>query len=190
MKRLSVLVFLAVGALYAATPTVIAIHNARVIPVSGPDLARGTVILRNGLIEAVGADIPVPADAWVIEGDGLTVYPGMIDALSTFGIPDAAPATTGGGGRGGGGGQTPAAVAQTQAAPAPTTPPARGPEDRPSTTSWLKAADLVKSTDHRLDAARAEGFTTALTFPPRGIFPGQGPFVHLPRQTPPPQVLP
>ena len=105
MKRLLVLVFLAVGALCAATPTVIAIHNARVIPVSGPALARGTVIVRNGLIEAVGADIPVPADAWVIEGDGLTVYPGLIDALSTFGIPDAAPATTGGGGRGGGGGQ-------------------------------------------------------------------------------------
>ena len=94
MKRLPVLIFLAVGALYAATPTVIAIHNARVVPVSGPALARGTVILRNGLIEAVGADISVPADAWVIEGEGLTVYPGMIDALSTFGIPDAAPVTS------------------------------------------------------------------------------------------------
>jgi imidazolonepropionase-like amidohydrolase len=182
MKRLPVLIFLAVGALYAATPTVIAIHNARVIPVSGPALARGTVILRNGLIEAVGADIPVPADAWVIEGEGLTVYPGMIDALSTFGIPDAAPATTGGGGRGGGG-QPPAAVAQTPAAPASTTLPARGPEDRPATTSWLKAADLVKSTDRRLDSARAEGFTTAVTFPPRGIFAGQGAVVDLAGET-------
>jgi imidazolonepropionase-like amidohydrolase len=181
MKRLSVLVFLAVGALYAATPTVIAIHNARVIPVSGPALARGTVILRNGLIEAVGAEVPVPADAWVIEGDGLTVYPGMIDALSTFGIPDAAPVTTGGGGRGGGGGQQVAAAAQ--AAPAPTTLPARGPEDRPATTSWLKAADLVKSTDRRLDSARAEGFTTAVTFPPRGIFAGQGAVVDLAGET-------
>src|SRR5882724_1758729 len=180
MKRLSVLIFLAVGALYAATPTVIAIHNARVIPVSGPALARGTVILRNGLIEAVGADIPVPADAWVIEGDGLTVYPGMIDALSTFGIPDAAPVTTGGGGRGGGGQQ---AVTQTITPPATTTLPARGPEDRPATTSWLKAADLVKSTDRRLDAARAEGFTTAVTFPPRGIFAGQGAVVDLAGET-------
>jgi imidazolonepropionase-like amidohydrolase len=179
MKRLFAFVFLAVGALYGATPTVIAIHNARVIPVSGPALARGTVILRNGLIEAVGADIPVPADAWVIEGDGLTVYPGLIDALSTFGIPDAAPVTTGGGGRGGGGGQQ--AIAPTT--PAATTLPARGPEDRPSTTSWLKAADLVKSTDRRLDSARAEGFTTAVTFPPRGIFAGQGAVVDLAGET-------
>lgn len=181
MTRLSVLVFLTVGALYAATPTVIAIHNARVIPVSGPALARGTVIVRNGLIEAVGADIPVPADAWVIEGDGLTVYPGMIDALSTFGIPDAAPVTTGGGGRGGGGAQP--AVAQPITPPAATTLPARGPEDRPATTSWLKAADLVKSTDRRLDSARAEGFTTAVTFPPRGIFAGQGAVVDLAGET-------
>jgi imidazolonepropionase-like amidohydrolase len=181
MKRLPVLVFLAVGALYAATPTVIAIHNARVIPVSGPALARGTVIVRNGLIEAVGADIQVPADAWVIEGDGLTVYPGLIDALSTFGIPDAAPVTTGGGGRGGGGGQQ--AVTQSITPPATTTLPARGPEDRPATTSWLKAADLVKSTDRRLDSARAEGFTTAVTFPPRGIFAGQGAVVDLAGET-------
>src|SRR5205807_9931285 len=114
MKRLSVLVFLMIGALDAATPTVIAIHNARVIPVSGPALARGTVILRNGLIESVGADIPVPADAWVIEGDGLTVYPGLIDALSTFGIPEAAPAVPTSGGRGG----LPAQPVQ----PAPATP--------------------------------------------------------------------
>ena len=34
----------------------------------------------------------VPADAWVIEGEGLTVYPGLIDALSTVGMPGAAPA--------------------------------------------------------------------------------------------------
>jgi imidazolonepropionase-like amidohydrolase len=180
MKRLSVLVFLAVGALYAATPTVIAIHNARVVPVSGPALARGTVIVRNGLIEAVGADIAVPADAWVIEGDGLTVYPGMIDALSTFGIPDAAPVTTAGAGRGGGGGGQQAIA---PIAPAATTLPARGPEDRPATTSWLKAADLVKSTDRRLETARAEGFTSAVTFPPRGVFAGQGAVVDMAGET-------
>lgn len=184
MKRLSILLFLVVGVLYAGAPTAIAIRNARVIPVSGPAIARGTVVLRNGLIEAVGADVAVPADAWVIEGDGLTVYPGLIDALSTFGIPEAAPATPTGGGRGGG--QQPAtpAPAAPQAAPQTTaTLPARGPEDRPSTTSWLKAADLVKPTDRRLDSARGEGFTTAVTFPSRGIFAGQGAIVNLAGQT-------
>ena len=171
MKRLSVLLFLAVSTVLAGTPTVIAIHNARVVPVSGPAIARGTVVVRNGLIESVGADVNIPADAWVIEADGLTVYPGLIDALSTFGLPDAGPAAAGG--RGGGGrGQT------TLQAPSADTPPARGPEDRPATTSWLKASDLVKP-DRRVEAARNEGFTSAVSFPPRGIFAGQGAVINL-----------
>src|SRR5260370_2020960 len=171
MKRLTTLLFLAAGVLCAATPSVIAIRNARVVPVGGPAIARGTVVVRNGLIEDVGANVAIPADAWVIEGEGLTVYPGLIDALSTFGIPDAAPATPTGGFRGGGQ-QTPTTSATQQAS---ATPPARGPEDRPSTTSWLKAADLVKATDRRLDSARRGGFTTPVTFSPRGIFGGQRP---------------
>ncbi len=179
MKRLTTLLFLAAGVLCAATPSVIAIRNARVVPVGGPAIARGTVVVRNGLIEDVGANVAIPADAWVIEGEGLTVYPGLIDALSTFGIPDAAPATPTGGFRGGGQ-QTPTTSATQQAS---ATPPARGPEDRPSTTSWLKAADLVKPTDRRLDSARGEGFTTAVTFPPRGIFAGQGAVVDLAGET-------
>ena len=100
MKRLPIVFLLITGAMFAAPPGAIAIRNARVIPVSGPAIAKGTVVLRNGLIEAVGADVTVPADAWVIEGDGLTVYPGLIDALSTFGLQDAAPAPSGGGARG------------------------------------------------------------------------------------------
>src|ERR1035438_9124058 len=102
MKRLPILLLLMPAALFAAPPGAIAIRNARVIPVSGPPIGKGTVVLRDGLIEAVGADVTVPADAWVIEGDGLTVYPGLIDALSTFGLPDAAPPPPGGsrGGRG------------------------------------------------------------------------------------------
>ncbi len=177
MKRLPVslylvvLLYLVAGLAFADTPTAIAIHNARVVPVSGPVLARATVVVRNGLIEAVGPDAAIPADAWVIEGDGLTVYPGLIDALSTLGLAEAAP-PTGGGGRG--------------AAPtaAPASPPARGPEDRPSTTSWLKASDLVKPTDRRLESARAAGFTTAVTFPSHGLFAGQGAIVNLAGDTP------
>src|SRR5579862_196603 len=177
MKRLPLLFLLAAGALFGAAPAVIAIHNARVFPVSGPAMPRANIILRNGLIEAVGPDAPVPADAWVIEGDGLTVYPGLIDALSTFGIPDAAPVVIPGGGRGGAPAQQPQPVQPTPVAPANS--PARGPEDRPYTTSWIRAADLVRPTDRRIEAARAEGFTTAVTFPPRGIFAGQGAIVDM-----------
>ena len=176
MKRLSILLSLISGAAFGGAPGAIAIHNARVIPVSGPAMAKGTVILRNGLIDAVGADIPIPADAWIIEGDGLTVYPGLIDALSTFGIPEAAPAAPAGGR---GVGQQPATPAPPAAPAQPAAPPAKGPEDRPFTTSWLKAADLVKPSDRRLEGARGEGYTTAVTFPNHGIFAGQGAVVNL-----------
>ncbi len=67
-------------------PTSIAIRNAKIVTVSGATIAKGTVVLRNGLIEAVGDNVAVPADALVIEGDGLTVYPGLVDGLSTWGM--------------------------------------------------------------------------------------------------------
>src|SRR5580704_2027233 len=174
MKPLVFFLFLPADALFSQPTGAIAIHNARVIAVAGPAIQRGTVVVRNGLIEAVGADVALPADAWVIEAEGLTVYPGLIDALSTLGIPDATPAATGGGR----GGQAPATPAP------PANPPARGPEDRPMTTSWIRAADLVRPSDRRLETARAAGFTTAVTFPNRGIFAGQGAIVDLGGDTP------
>ena len=48
MKRLPIVFLLMASALFAAPPGAIAIHNARVIPVSGPAIAKGTVVLRNG----------------------------------------------------------------------------------------------------------------------------------------------
>src|SRR5579864_6836105 len=148
-------------------PTSIAIQNAKIVTVSGATIARGTVVLRNGLIESVGDSVQVPSDALLIDGSGLTVYPGLIDGLSTWGMPN-----TAAGGRGGRGG-----AGQAAAAPAP--PPSRGPEDRPQTTSWIKAADEIQASDHRIELARNAGFTTAAVFPTRGIFAGQGSLVDL-----------
>ncbi len=163
-------------------PTSYAIHNAKIVTVSGAVIARGTVVLRNGLIEAVGDNVAVPADALVIEGDGLTVYPGLFDGLSTVGLGSA----TGGGngGRGGGGrGAAPAANA------APAAPPSRGPEDRPQTTSWIKAADELQAGDRRIEAVRNAGITTAAVFPSRGIFAGQGSLIDLNGDKPGDMVL-
>src|SRR5256885_8435688 len=89
---------------FAEAPSTVAIRNAKIVTVSGPVIARGTVVVRNGLIEDVGENIQPPADAVVVEGEGLTVYPGLIDSLSTWGQPNAAPPaappTSGRGGRG------------------------------------------------------------------------------------------
>jgi len=92
-RRITVAVAAAVSVavVRAEVPSAIAIQDAHVIVVHGPELARGTVLIRNGLIEAVGDNLRIPADAWVINGAGLTVYPGFIDALGTWGIPSPPP---------------------------------------------------------------------------------------------------
>lgn len=76
----------AVVALRADVPHVYAIKGARIITVSGAAIPSGTIVVRNGVIEAVGAGVDAPKDARVIEGVGLTVYPGLIDMGSSAGV--------------------------------------------------------------------------------------------------------
>lgn len=151
-------------------PPYYAITGARIVPVSGPAIEGGTVVIGHGLIQAVGVDVPVPAEAWVIDGEGLTVYPGLIDGLSDLGLRSG-----GGGGQAGG-------------SPGPSTPPARqgeegqgaqGPEDRPATTPWRSAADELDEEDGRLETWREGGFTGALSVPDDGIVAGQGALIAL-----------
>src|ERR1044072_6177433 len=68
-----------------------AITNARIVTVSGPVIERGTVVIRNGLIAAAGANVTAPSDARVIDGTGMTVYPGLIDSYTNLALPEAAP---------------------------------------------------------------------------------------------------
>lgn len=151
------------AAISAQVPSAIAIRDAHIVTVAGDDLPRGTVVLRDGLIRDVGANVSIPADAWVIDGAGLTVYPGFIDALSTWGIPNPPSATA------------PASAANTETP----TPRAHGPEDRPQTYAFERAADLVSPSDTKLESARAAGFTTSATFPNKGIVDGLGAMINL-----------
>ena len=72
------------------TPTrgVLAITNARIVPVTKPTIERGTIVVRDGIIESVGANVSVPAGARVIDAAGAEVYPGFIDAQTTIGLED------------------------------------------------------------------------------------------------------
>jgi imidazolonepropionase-like amidohydrolase len=66
-----------------------AIRNARIVTVSGSEIANGTVLIgADGKIAAVGANAAVPANAQVIDGTGLTVYPGMMDAGTSMGLSE------------------------------------------------------------------------------------------------------
>jgi imidazolonepropionase-like amidohydrolase len=68
------------------TAKTIAITNARIIPVVGAEVPKGTILIRDGLIAAIGADVEVPAGAEVVDAAGLRAYPGMIDGYSSLGL--------------------------------------------------------------------------------------------------------
>src|SRR5439155_14942607 len=124
-------------------------------PASGPEIANGVVIIRDGLIEAVGgADLPIPADAATIDVKGSHVYPGLIDAQTSLGFPSATPPRRGRGA---------AAGRQAQA------PPPQLPETSPA----YIAAREMKLSDDDSEAKRATGVTTIVAAPSFGIFNGQ-----------------
>jgi imidazolonepropionase-like amidohydrolase len=67
-------------------PGTVAITNGRVLPVSGPPIERGTVVIRAGKIVAVGPDVAVPAGARVVDATGKIVTPGWIESATQIGI--------------------------------------------------------------------------------------------------------
>ncbi len=70
----------------SASAQTIAITGGRVFPVSGPPIENGTVLIRNGKIVSVGANVTVPADAQRIDATGKWVTPGLFDAATQLGI--------------------------------------------------------------------------------------------------------
>ncbi len=142
-------------------PRYFAVRNARIVPVSGPVIENGTVVIAKGLIQSVGTGVAIPPEAWVIDGKGLTVYPGLIDAGTNLGLAQDDDAKKRG-----------------------TGPSASGPEDRPAATPWRVAADELKTDDKRIESWRNAGFTTALSVPEGGIFPGQATVIDLAGERP------
>src|SRR5437763_1626701 len=149
-----------VPALLADAPDVYAITGGTVHTASGADIANGVVIIRDGLIEAVGANVAIPPDAAVIDAKGQHVYPGLIDAQTSLGFPSAQPATR----RRGGGGARRATQPD---------------EQLPETSPAFVALRSVKISDDDADARRAIGVTTIATAPSFGIFNGQSLVLNL-----------
>ena len=65
-----------------------AIVGAELHPVDGPAISRGTLLWENGKITAVGESVELPRETEVIEGEGLVVTPGLIDAHTHLGIQE------------------------------------------------------------------------------------------------------
>lgn len=85
-RLVAVLLFLLAATAGADAPGVYAITGGTLHPVSGPAISNGTLVIRQGLVEAVGANVSIPPDAAIIDVKGSHVYPGLIDAHTSLGF--------------------------------------------------------------------------------------------------------
>lgn len=138
------------GGARADAPRVHALEGARIVVAPGQVIESGTVVLRDGIIEAVGAAVATPADARVWELEGLTVYAGLIEPYALRHRPE---------------GQPPAAAPQ-------------GGNANPMVLPETNVAGYAAS-EEQAAKLREAGFTTALTAPAEGIFRGSGALLNL-----------
>jgi imidazolonepropionase-like amidohydrolase len=180
-----VLPFLPVSGQMPARAPRYAITNARIVTVAGPVIEKGTVVMRDGLIEEVGAGITAPADALIVDGNGLVVYPGLIDMSNTTVVEartvgSAATAAAAQGGRGRG-----AAVATPDAI-------TWADQEREARTRYLQpdadAAALVQLDGDDVRRLAAAGITSALAVPAQGIIRGHSALVNLTAPPEPPET--
>ena len=138
-----------------------ALTNARIFTVTRGVIERGTIVIRDGLIAAVGPDVAAPADARVLDLAGRTVFPAFIDLTSSLGLPaPAAPA----GGRPGAAGAAAGAAAE---------PANVGLEPQ------RVVANELRPTASDVQGARDAGIGAVLAAPSRGAFRGLSALVPL-----------
>ena len=134
-----------------------AIRNARIAVVSGPEIENGTLVIRNGKIEAVGPNVSVPPGAQEIDARGLTIYPGMMDAGTSMGLAEidlGAPGT----------------VDTTEVG-----------EMNPNAS----AINGVNPHSAHVNVTRVNGITSVVTLPTGGLVSGQAAIINLDGSTPP-----
>ena len=156
--------------LHDNTPRVHAFTGATVVVEPGTTLDDGTVVVRDGIIEAVGEALEIPPDARVWDLEGRTVYAGFVDAMTEIGLPgEMMSPSPGRGGRGG--------APQASASGQPADDGARywNVHVRPENDI---AASLVPGNE-AAEGLRELGFTTALSVPRVGVIRGQSALLSL-----------
>lgn len=127
------------------------IRNARLVTVSGADIENGSVVIRDGKIEAVGVTVNAPAGAQTIEGRGLSVYPGMIDIGTSMGLVEVPQGASG------------------------TVDTSEVGEFNPNS----RAIIAVNPHSAHIAVTRVEGITNVLSAPTGGLISGQAAFLNL-----------
>jgi imidazolonepropionase-like amidohydrolase len=148
-----------------------ALVGATIVPAPGQRIERGTILIRDGLIESIGPAVEVPADAQVWDLSGRTVYPGLVEPYLRLGA-------------------RPDAKAKPQAAPSPSTAHAGGAtHPNPKVRAHHDVARGLRLEAEALAGLRKAGFTAALVAPEAGIFRGTSALVALRDGSPREQVV-
>jgi len=144
------------------TPAVHAFTNARIVVSPSRVIEKGSLVIRAGMIEAVGVKIKIPADARVRDMKGMTIYPGLIEAYTDASLPKKA----GESGRGSAGSGRNADGDTEQKSPGG----AR--HWNANIRSSLHAAEMYKPDKKENEKLRGMGFTVAQLVPGEGILSG------------------
>jgi len=145
---LLVVLFLLCGA--ASAQSRYAIQNARIVTVSGNPIERGTVLIEDGLVSAVGARVSIPRGTEVIDGRNLSVYPGLFNSNTTIGLTEIG------------------SVAVTS-----------DNQEMGEFMPHLLAFSAFHIESEHIPVARVDGITHILSRPSGGILPGQGALMHM-----------
>jgi hypothetical protein len=157
------LLFAIVSHAQAEAPRIFAISDVRIVTAPGKVIDKGTVVLRDGLIESVGDDVETPSDAKIIPGqDNWTVYPAFIDAASTVGL-NSEP-TNGAPTRPGGGNDK-----QRQGSP----------HELEAVHPQLAVVDQLDFSHSSVERHRKLGFAVTHVLPAKGVFRGESAVILL-----------
>lgn len=146
------------------------LQNVQIVVRPGQLISGGTVIIQDGLIQAVGKDIAVPAHARKIKADSMFVYAGFIEGLSQSGIPRPESAAAAAGPRTPGG--------QGQQRPR-VSDPWNPTYEEAGISPHVRVRDVFKADDKSLEEMRKLGFTAAQVYPIGRMLPGQASLISL-----------
>jgi imidazolonepropionase-like amidohydrolase len=132
------------------------IRNAHIVPVTGPDIENGTIVVRDGKISAVGSNVSAPSGAQSIDAGGLFIYPGMIDAGTSLGLVEI--------------GQGASGTVDTS--------------ELGDLNPNSRAIVAVNPHSAHVAVTRVDGVTTVVTLPTGGLISGQAAVINLVGTTP------
>lgn len=132
-----------------------ALTNAKIFTVTNGVIENGTIIINNGIIEAVGANVNIPSDAQVIDYSGQEIYPGMIDSGTKLGLSEIGSISE-----------------------------ANDFREFGDITPHMEALTAVNPNSVAIPVTRVSGVTTALTMPAGGALPGTAATINLFGYTP------